>query len=231
MSFDLLSAAVGAAVASLPAVAAGSVMTAAGLRRRAAVDPLTKVWNRKGLPQLHKAVSRRASRGSVALVILDVRHFKTINDTHGHGIGDGVLQRVAQRLADFPGTIGQPVRLGGDEFAAAIALQSHHQGQSYPHQIYQLHTALTGLTVAGPNTVVNVDVTVGAVIAHSGKTDLSGLLSAADTAMYAARRNGTSVHVVYGGLPTPSSRPATRRRDTVLPTNATDQVTTVGGAA
>lgn len=223
MSIDVISAAAGAAVSGLPAVVAGSAVSSLRWRRRAMTDALTGVWTRKGLPRLDRKVTRHLRRGAVAVMVLDLRHFKRLNDTHGHDAGDAVLSRVAQRLADQTGVLGQPVRLGGDEFAAVVALQPCACGDRYRDQMARIYRGLTGATPAGADLVVDVDVTIGAAIAQRDST-FAGLLTAADTAMYAARRNNRPFQVVQGNLPSVSSRPVARRRDHATPDTPTSVV-------
>ena len=101
--------------ASLATAAAGFY------RRRLHSDPLTGLGNRAAL----YARARRARRGLVGLVMIDLDAFKAINDTHGHDFGNKVLATVASRLAEAarPGEL--PVRLHGDEFAVWLGHQPH----------------------------------------------------------------------------------------------------------
>ena len=96
--------------------------TAAALyRRRLHTDPLTGLGNRAAL----YARARRARRGLVGLVMVDLDAFKAINDTHGHDFGNKVLDTVASRLAEATGPGEVPVRLHGDEFAVWLGHQPH----------------------------------------------------------------------------------------------------------
>lgn len=212
-----------AAISAVPSLAAGCAVGARACRRRAAVDPLTGIANRYGLSRLETAVSRRLRRDrQVAVLVLDVRHFKRLNDTYGHDVGDEVLRQIAARLVSLADAAAA-VRLGGDEFAAAIALD---RAGEMVRRFAAAHAALTRPIVAGGQDL-DVDVTIGAAIAHPGD-DLSSLLHAADTAMYGARRDGRPFHAVTGGLPVLRDRPQDRRRNAV--TGSRDLVRGTGTA-
>jgi diguanylate cyclase (GGDEF)-like protein len=88
-----------------------------GLRRLAAVDELTGVLNRRGIEA--SLVGRAASGHGIALLVLDIDHFKRINDDHGHDTGDLVIQRVAQLLAENMREKDIVGRWGGEEFLVA----------------------------------------------------------------------------------------------------------------
>ncbi|MGN6482281.1 diguanylate cyclase domain-containing protein [Luteibacter sp.] len=80
-------------------------------------DPLTHAMNRRYLAQLE---TRAASRGAWGCIVVDLDHFKTINDTYGHARGDEILVGVAQQLRDCSGPDDVVVRMGGDEFLLVI---------------------------------------------------------------------------------------------------------------
>src|SRR5262249_54326711 len=89
------------------------------LRRQAVEDALTELPNRRGfLTSVGDAVSKDPAHTAVMFVDLD--DFKTINDAHGHLVGDGVLRLIAERLAANIRATDQVGRLGGDEFAVLV---------------------------------------------------------------------------------------------------------------
>ncbi|OYV00128.1 MAG: hypothetical protein CFE26_24465, partial [Verrucomicrobiales bacterium VVV1] len=93
--------------------------TLEALRQLATRDQLTGMLNRRELDRILAEESERAQRfgHSLALVMVDIDHFKSVNDTHGHPAGDAVLRRVAQRLATQVRTVDRIARYGGEEFA------------------------------------------------------------------------------------------------------------------
>src|SRR5664279_2085947 len=93
------------------------------LRFQATHDPLTGIWNRGALMQLAQAEIQRAQRSSVAIgfLMIEVDHFKTVNDTYGHRTGDLVLKQVARRLSQSVRGYDVVGRYGGEEFAVVAA--------------------------------------------------------------------------------------------------------------
>lgn len=92
-------------------------------RREAMVDPLTKLWNRRGAMLLAEAACQRADRTNMPLgiAVFDLDGFKHVNDTYGHQTGDEVLRRVGERLVASVRADDVVCRLGGDEFLVLIA--------------------------------------------------------------------------------------------------------------
>jgi diguanylate cyclase (GGDEF)-like protein len=90
------------------------------------IDPLTELANRRALTERLKqewARTRRA-QGRLAFIMGDVDHFKRVNDTHGHHVGDRVLRHVAGAVAESCRTSDLPARYGGEEFAVVVPDQS-----------------------------------------------------------------------------------------------------------
>lgn len=83
-------------------------------------DSLTKVYNKKTITDYAKKTLAKAKETRVTLVILDIDHFKSVNDTYGHLYGDKVLSRVGYKLKEIVGDDGVVGRIGGDEFLIVI---------------------------------------------------------------------------------------------------------------
>lgn len=159
-------------------------------------DPLTKVLNRRGFDRAAglRITDRAAGRRqvSVALMLVDVNDFKTINDVHGHAAGDEVLIRVADVLRDVAqGAL--VARLGGDEFAVLMAGKPRAR---YVRIAHRVHWAIESET--GPSAVA-VKSSVGLAIGDFATADEAEavplMLAHADEAMYEAKRGGPSVVV------------------------------------
>lgn len=92
------------------------------LREMALVDPLTRTWNRAGLEEVFSRESSSAERGkdSLGLIMADIDHFKSVNDTYGHDVGDIVLKRVADRLRLSIRPYDSIGRMGGEEFVVVL---------------------------------------------------------------------------------------------------------------
>ena len=94
----------------------------------ASKDPLTGFLNRRSLGEEGAAMFLRAERRgkAMAMLMLDLDHFKTINDMHGHAAGDALLRQVAVEIAEAMPSIALTARFGGDEFACAFLFDPAH---------------------------------------------------------------------------------------------------------
>ncbi|WP_433305135.1 diguanylate cyclase [Actinoplanes sp. CA-030573] len=158
-------------------------------RRIAMADGLTGVYTRRFLSEALRAESERAVRhgGTVAMLLTDVDHFKNINDTYGHPAGDQVLREVARRLRDTCRSSDVVARFGGEEFAVLVTGE-------VPDGLCALAERLREQIAGAPvlvdgSTAIAVTVSVGAA-ALPGSASTEELLSAADAALYAAKRGG-----------------------------------------
>ena len=159
------------------------------LREQALRDPLTGLYNRRYLAEFFLRERGRAQREGhgLALAMLDLDHFKALNDSHGHLVGDDVLKAVAAQLSNHLRCSDALFRIGGEEFVlimpgadAAVALS---RVQSICRELAD--TALS--TRAGPQTIT---VSLGLALWPAQGDNLDQLLLAADTAMYAAKKAG-----------------------------------------
>jgi diguanylate cyclase (GGDEF)-like protein len=171
--------------------------------RQAAQDALTGLPNRAAMLRLGDTELRALERNTpVALLLLDIDHFKEVNDTLGHAAGDQLLRLAAARL----GALARPGellgRLGGDEFALLITVLPEDvpgpDGVRSPPLRHALRRA-RALTehLAIPEEVagvtLSVEASVGVVVAPAGSADMTELLRRSDIAMYQAKRGGGSV--------------------------------------
>lgn len=156
------------------------------LEQQAMSDPLTGLPNRRAFDR-DLAAALAAGRRSGAercLLIIDVDHFKMINDTWGHGTGDRVLIQVADALRDAAAQHGSgAARLGGDEFAVVVAGDT---------AVAQRIAAVVRDTVAGITDLPDglPTLSIGLASARPGASEPEGLLAAADRALYDAKVRG-----------------------------------------
>ncbi|GAA2264737.1 GGDEF domain-containing protein [Streptomyces amakusaensis] len=135
-------------------------------------------------PRAQRLLARHHDQAVVLLVDLD--HFKQINDTHGHAVGDLVLAESAARLTDWAGPRDIVGRLGGDEFAVLTLIDPRHHQLRLAHLIRLLAEPVA--TGTGP---VDVAASIGAASpGTAGTTDLSPLQRAADAALYEGKHTG-----------------------------------------
>ncbi|MEZ4598572.1 MAG: diguanylate cyclase [Syntrophotaleaceae bacterium] len=159
------------------------------LRTLATLDPLTETSNRRHFLECARKELMRSRRyaSPLPMLILDIDHFKNINDCHGHHVGDKVLKSVAStclstlRATDIFG------RLGGEEF---VALLPHTDPSGARLTAERLRQALAQLRVGSENGPINITVSIGLAMAESEDGSVEEVLQRADTALYEAKAKG-----------------------------------------
>jgi diguanylate cyclase (GGDEF)-like protein/PAS domain S-box-containing protein len=166
------------------------------LREQATHDPLTGLFNRRYLDDtLSRELSLSWRRGScLSLVILDIDHFKTINDVFGHGAGDMALIEVARVLSQNLRKSDIASRLGGEEFALVLPDSSLDSTVRRVEDICSLIKRL-GLRYNG-KLLGRITVSAGIAAAPGNAFTAKDLLRAADVALYAAKHSGRDQVVV-----------------------------------
>ncbi|MBS0479946.1 MAG: EAL domain-containing protein [Proteobacteria bacterium] len=163
----------------------------------ASKDPLTGFLNRRSLAEEGAAMVLRAERRAkaVALMMLDLDHFKTVNDMHGHSVGDTLLRAVAEEIALILPDSALAARFGGDEFACAMLFDPGSpesvtrvaerlvSRMSQPFHIDGLHLTITA--------------SIGIARSDANCPSIDALLRAADIALYAAKNAGRNRHAWF----------------------------------
>lgn len=159
-------------------------------------DPLTDLANRALLKdRLEFAMAHaRRSQGPLALMFLDVDHFKLINDNAGHGTGDMVLQGVANRLRGIVRAADTVARFGGDEFT--LILPYVNSAQAACGVAEKILAALRTPFGAGELSVRST-ASIGIAMYECGEETVDEMLRNADLAMYAAKEAGRNTYRVY----------------------------------
>ncbi|MFV2017460.1 putative bifunctional diguanylate cyclase/phosphodiesterase [Micromonospora sp. LOL_023] len=175
------------------------IQVAARHAREAAQDALTGLANRRRLME-HGAevLGRRPAGGITALLLIDLNHFKEINDTLGHAAGDKLLIEVAGRLSSTAHAGDMVARLGGDEFAVLLT--------GLPAPAIATHRADTLLAAICASMEldgmrINVEASGGIAVAP-GSGGIAELLRRADVAMYQAKRSGGRIATYTRGRDT-----------------------------
>jgi len=163
----------------------------------ATLDPLTRLANRRHFLELFERELQRSlrHRRPLALLIVDLDHFKAINDGHGHVIGDVVLEQVGATLQSAARGEAIAARIGGEEFA--IALPEHEPDASLA-VAEEVRSAVEAMPLQLAGARCTVTVSIGVAAWRPGMEKTSDLLRAADEALYRAKQAGRNRVVVAG---------------------------------
>jgi len=162
------------------------------LRSVAAHDSLTGLWNRGAILDLmRREISRRQRTGdALGVVMADIDHFKKINDTHGHLVGDAVLREVTQRLAGHVRPYDSVGRYGGEEFLIVLPACNPSDLVAGAERLRRCIADQAIETSTGP---IPVTLSCGLASLRQGEkeaADCETLLRRADEALYAAKDRG-----------------------------------------
>jgi two-component system, cell cycle response regulator len=167
------------------------------LAEQADTDPLTGIANRRSFERALDLESGRALRYQhpVSLVMLDIDHFKRVNDTHGHAAGDSVIRAVAHAIRDESRNTDKVARIGGEEFAAMLP-ETDMAGTCVFAERLRIRVSM--LAIAHEGQVLRVTASLGSATwaGTSGFTP-HDLLLGADEALYASKRSGRNRHTTY----------------------------------
>lgn len=152
-------------------------------------DTLTRLLNRNALEPTLRAFIERARQGKtgVAVLFLDLDHFKNINDTLGHRVGDLMLIEVASVLRHSVRAEDEVVRIGGDEFMVVIG---HDQPKSIAHETAQRIIKALGTPIRVDNQRLSVTSSIGIAVYPDHGRAPEALIRSADLAMYQAKESG-----------------------------------------
>jgi diguanylate cyclase len=158
-------------------------------------DSLTRLLNRKFLSVvLNREIEiARHSEKCFALLMVDIDHFKSINDTHGHDAGDNVLQQVASILDRSTRGGDYVFRMGGEEFLIVLVDTDQDGSRLFAERLR--HAVAKEPMLAAADTLLNVTVSVGVTL-HDGHPDYQRSMQRADQALYQAKRSGRNRVVV-----------------------------------
>ncbi len=159
------------------------------LRLQATHDSLTGIWNRRALFEQRAEVERSQRKAkSLSLFLIDLDHFKRVNDQFGHLTGDAILHEIAQRLSAAVRAYDVVGRYGGEEFIVVAA----DMGTERPDQFAErLCLAVSSAPVRTQKAAVTVTISIGVATANPcGDCSIEKLIQSADAALYQAKANG-----------------------------------------
>jgi diguanylate cyclase (GGDEF)-like protein len=152
---------------------------------RATHDALTGLLNRSGLAgTFERWQTKPGSSTTVAMLFIDLDDFKQVNDTHGHAVGDKLLQQLAGRLADLLPKGGLAARIGGDEFVVLLRAISAEETEELAQHLTDALSAFYDIAGEQP---LGIGVSVGAAVTEGVGISLEDLLARSDKALYAAK--------------------------------------------
>ncbi len=154
-------------------------------------DALTGLPNRRSFEAaLGREIDRVARSGEPALLLLlDIDHFKRVNDTHGHSVGDLVIQAVADALRDSVRPMDLPARVGGEEFAIVLPNCPPAFGETVAERVrLRIESKIIPI---GPSQTLGVTVSIGGAYAPQWVRSTSGIwVERADLQLYRAKAEG-----------------------------------------
>jgi diguanylate cyclase (GGDEF)-like protein len=178
------------------------------LREQATRDSLTHLWNRNSiLESLSRELSRTEREGTpLGVVIVDLDHFKQVNDNYGHPVGDAVLCEAARRMQNSIRQYDFLGRYGGEEFL--ILLPGCSEAESYS-QAERLRRQLTQTEVRVNDVPLHVTASFGVTAAMPGDPwTAEGLVRKADEALYVAKKSGRNRVEILSYVASPATAPA-----------------------
>lgn len=171
----------------------------AKLQLQATTDGLTGILNRRSFFELGSKAVEEAHHAStiVSLLILDIDHFKQINDNHGHSVGDKCLKKVCQLITTRCRTADLFARIGGEEFAILLPNTGHDEAFALAEQI---RTSIANQRIEVKGSVsITCTASIGITSSLNSDDTLQALLESADHALYMAKAEGRNRTVAHSG--------------------------------
>ena len=172
---------------------------ATNLQKLASSDALTGVMNRRSLDvEATRVIARHVNTGEVMTVmLLDVNHFKNVNDTYGHAVGDRVLQTLASVIGGLIRDGDYFARYGGEEFCLVMPEMTEALALPIAERLREACAAISINTGEKP---LSITISIGIADSSSSADSFSALVAAADQAMYHAKRSGRNRVVSYSAM-------------------------------
>ena len=174
--------------------------TLAALRQLATRDQLTGLLNRREFDRIMAEEAERSRRFGhpLALVMVDIDHFKAVNDTHGHLAGDAVLREVAKTLTAQLRTVDRVARIGGEEFALVLVQTGRSAATEVAQRVVKAVAASPVIIESGVS--LRLTISAGLAVLPEDVSWLELLIGAADRSLYAAKRGGRNRVMTHAEL-------------------------------
>jgi diguanylate cyclase (GGDEF)-like protein len=190
---------------SLVSLAAGDVLLGIPeMEYRLQIDRRTGLRNATTFDDdFARAVAQaKHDHSTFALLVVDIDHFKNVNDTHGHAAGDGVIADFSGVLAKHMRAADTLARVGGEEFAIVLAGATPTTAVAFAERLRE-SIEKTEFPVEGTTEVLSITASVGISVFPNNGEDTRSLFHAADTALYVAKRNGRNAVRICESVPAP----------------------------
>jgi diguanylate cyclase (GGDEF)-like protein len=179
-------------------------------------DELTEVFNRRYFSQQFEREIQRAKRyhHSIAIIMLDIDHFKAYNDRHGHTLGDHALKTVARKLENILRKADIIARYGGDEFIIMLPEISNEQARKVANKLrkeIEKPSSANGADRVAPD----VTISLGVAVYPQDTSDPYQLVEFADTALYTAKSRGRN-RVAWYEVESPAGKKASKTRSLLV---------------
>jgi diguanylate cyclase (GGDEF)-like protein len=156
--------------------------------------------NRREFDRIMAEEAERSQRFGqpLALVMVDIDHFKAVNDTHGHPAGDAVLKEVAKILTAQLRTVDRVARFGGEEFALILVQTGRGAAGDVAQRVVEAVAANPVVIQGGPT--LSLTISAGVAVLPNDVSRIDLLVGAADRSLYAAKRGGRNRVVLHAEL-------------------------------
>jgi diguanylate cyclase (GGDEF)-like protein len=166
-------------------------------RTLALTDPLTGFLNRRSISEQGSVLlDQYGRRGkSISMMMLDLDHFKNVNDVHGHAVGDAVLRVAAERIKSVMPPSALCARLGGDEFVVILPFDA--ENQDVVTRIAEKLVGALAQPIRADTIHVTISTSIGITRAEPGTETMETMMRHSDIAMYAAKKQGRNRFVWF----------------------------------
>ena len=177
------------ALANQAAIAIENAQLFKEMEKLAITDSLTGLYNRRFFFAFAENEIERSKRynKNLSIIMMDIDHFKKVNDSFGHQIGDQVLKEIADICLSILRKVDLMCRYGGEEFAVLLP---ETEGAEAAHAAERMCTAISSLRLKNEKGDVSVSVSIGVAELNSSRGSFEKLLAAADKALYTAKETG-----------------------------------------
>ncbi|NTV62204.1 MAG: diguanylate cyclase [Oscillochloris sp.] len=188
-SLDEAQRQLGMTVAEWTSLALANLMLQRELRQQALRDPLTGLYNRRYFEQLAPEILADAAQDNhpISVVVIDVDHFKQVNDRYGHAMGDQVLQATAKLLQGYAGSSTMACRVGGEEFLLVLP---HTDSMAALEIAERLRSRAAEMHTNSVPSIPAISISLGVASFPLHGAAIISLVAAADAALYRAKSGG-----------------------------------------